>query len=154
MCTPLHTFAPLFSPGNGIRNEREEAMKKAGLVALAAAIFACALPPETWADGERGTKSEEADYARREAATPGLAEFRGGCGGPDGAMLVILILTLPITLPIFGLWKLGEWGVSLLTPPPAPKKDHPPTPTEPRRPGDPGTIPTSAAPSVSCPSLG
>lgn len=130
-------------------------MKKACLVALAGAIFACGLPGETWAQGERGTVSEAEKYAARESAASGLQEFRGGCPGPDGPMIVVLVLTLPIWLPIFGLYKLGEVTVkgigSLFETKPAPK-DHPPVPTEPRR-AEPGTKRISSAFSVS-PCLG
>ena len=104
-------------------------MKKAGLTVLAAAVFAFALPPQTWADGERATTSEASEYAAREARTPGLEQFRGGCGGPDGPMLVLLIVTLPISLPLFGLYKLGEWAVEgiglIFHPKPAPETPKP-----------------------------
>jgi hypothetical protein len=134
-------------------------MKKSGLVVMAAAIFACALPPEIWARGERGTPAERLAYAEREAAAQGLENFRAGCPGPDGPLLVILILTLPITLPIFGLYKLGEWtaqGVKSLfhgkpiPAPTAPRTDLPPVPTGPEKVKGPGTLHLSWVPQTSC----
>ena len=100
-------------------------MRKAVLVGLAASIFACGLPRDSWADGGQETPSEEADYARRELAAPELQDFRGG-HGPDGVVLVIGIILLPVWLPIFGLVKLGEWLIDLCTPEPPPKPTEEP----------------------------
>lgn len=59
-------------------------MKGVLAVALLVAVPAAALA------------GDEATYAAREAAAPGLAEFVGGCPGPDGLQLVLmLILAVP-----------------------------------------------------------
>lgn len=92
-------------------------MKKAVLVVLAASCFACGLPRDSWARDDQGTPSEEADYARREQASPELQDFRGG-HGPSGPFLVVAIILLPVWLPLFGLYKLGEWLFDLCTPDP------------------------------------
>ncbi|HXX93089.1 MAG TPA: hypothetical protein VEN81_05615 [Planctomycetota bacterium] len=125
-------------------------MKNPGLLALALAVFAFALPPETWAQEAVSAGPERGPYARREAQAPGLEEFRGGCPGPDGPVLVLLILTLPVTLPIYGLFKLGEVTVhgvrSLLggnphPPPSVPRSRRPVTPPRPESPTEGGSPP-------------
>lgn len=69
------------------------------LIALASAVLLYTLPVQAQ-DAPR--------YAQREAETPRLAEFRGGCPGPDAWMLVFLIPLAVVVLPFYGLYKGGE----------------------------------------------
>ena len=65
-------------------------------------------------------------YAQREAETPRLAEFKGGCPGPDPWMLVLLIPLAIVFLPFYGLYKGGEALHDWICPPYQKKKDAPP----------------------------
>lgn len=104
--------------------------QKAILGLMAAAIFGNAMPRPALAEGERATPAEEQGYAQREAATPGLDQFSGGCCVDIPWWIIPLILILaPIALPIYGLIKLGEATgdcvKSTFTSPPEPKPEAP-----------------------------
>lgn len=114
-------------------------MTRAGLVGLAMAILACGFPRETWAKDEAPKPPVRTDFARREADSPGLQDFRGGCPGPDGVTLVIALLLAPVVLPLYGLYALGEWIVSLCHP-----AEKPPSPAPPPK-KDPAWVPTPGA---------
>jgi hypothetical protein len=88
-------------------------MKRAGLVALSAIVVACGFPRETWAkDDPAKPRRGSSSYSDRERESHELEDFRGGCG-PDGTILILAIFLSPVLLPAFGLYKLGEWVVSL-----------------------------------------
>ena len=83
--------------------------QKAMLGLMAVAIFGYALPRPALAQGERATPVEERGYADREAATPGLDQFTGGCCHEIPWWIIpFIILLAPVALPIYGLIKLGE----------------------------------------------
>jgi len=111
-------------------------MRRAGLVTMAALIVACGFPRETWA----GDEPAKQNFARREAASPGLQDFRGGCPGPDGPTLVIALLLAPVVLPLYGLYLLGDWVVSLFS-----HDEKPERPRSVEPPKQPAWVPTPGA---------
>lgn len=80
------------------------------LIALASAVVLHTLPAPAPAQDPRL-------YAEREAETPRLAEFKGGCPGPDGWALLILIPLALVVLPFYGLYKGGEALAEWVCPP-------------------------------------
>ncbi len=75
------------------------------LVGLASAILLYTLPAPAWADGERGSAAESKRYAQREAETPQLDTFRGGCPGDMGPWLILLIPIALVVLPFYLLYE-------------------------------------------------
>ena len=71
---------------------------KPWLIGLASAVLFYTLPAPAQAQDSRR-------YAEREAETPGLAEFKGGCPGPSGWELLIMIPIALVLLPFYGLYK-------------------------------------------------
>jgi hypothetical protein len=112
--------------------------RKLVLVAMSLSTFALSLPRPVFADGKRGTKAEEERYATREAQAPGLDRFEGGgcCDIPWWAVPLI-VLSIPLALPIYGIMKLVE----LANPPsrPHPHRETAPKPV-------PDSVPVRPAP--------
>lgn len=111
-------------------------MRRAGLVTMAALIVACGFPRETWA----GDEARRTNYAKREAESQGLQDFRGGCPGPDGVTLVVALLLAPVILPLYGIYLGVEWFVGLFS--------HDEKPERPRTvapPKEPAWVPTPGA---------
>lgn len=75
------------------------------LVGLASSILLYTLPPApAWADGERGTAAEAQRYSQREAETPQLDTFKGGCHGVEPWMILLIPLAL-VALPFYLLYE-------------------------------------------------
>ena len=86
------------------------------LIGLASAVLLYTLPtPAQAQDAQR--------YAEREAASPGLAEFKGG-HGPDGWVIVLLLPLIIVALPFYGLYKGGEALHDWICPPYEKKKEE------------------------------
>lgn len=81
---------------------------KALLIGLASAVLFYSVPAQA---------QDPRRYAEREAETPGLAEFKGGCPGPDGWMLLLILPLGLVALPFYGLYKGGEALAYWLCPP-------------------------------------
>jgi hypothetical protein len=119
--------------------------RKPVLVAMTLSVFAVSLPRSVFADGERVTQAEMQGYAQRESQAPGLDQFKGGgCIDLPWWAVPLIILSLPVALPIYGIFKLGELvthlGPSHPKGEPAPKRALEPDPSGPGRPS-PSAIP-------------
>lgn len=88
-------------------------MTRVGLVMISGLLVACGFPGETWAGDEPSKPRLRTDFSQRESESRELQDFRGGCCTPDAVTIVIAILLSPVILPAFGLYKLGDWLVSL-----------------------------------------
>ena len=78
--------------------------RKVVAIGLALATITFVLPPEARANDEEDARF----YGALEARNPELGEFQGGCG-PNLSIIVIIILTLPISAPFAGIYLLVEW---------------------------------------------
>ena len=94
---------------------------KPWLIGLASAVLFYTLPAPAQAQDSRR-------YAEREAETPGLAEFKGGCPGPSGWELLIMIPIALVLLPFYGLYKGGEALHDWICPPYKKKEEKPSAP--------------------------
>jgi hypothetical protein len=94
---------------------------KPWLIGLASAVFLYAVPAPVQAQESRR-------YAEREAETPRLAEFKGGCPGPDGWTLLLMLPIILVVLPFYGLYKGGEALHDWICPPDQKKEEAPATP--------------------------
>jgi len=92
---------------------------KALLMGLASAVLLYTLPATAQAQDVRR-------YAEREAETPRLAEFRGGCHGPSGWGLLVMIPLALVILPFYLVYKAGEALHDWICPPVQKKKEPPP----------------------------
>jgi len=82
-------------------------------VALASCLLLASVARPALAGGERATRGEADRYAGREAATPVLADFQGGCMSSEMetfflVTLPIWIALLPVILLIYGVTTLCE----------------------------------------------
>ncbi|HEX7901297.1 MAG TPA: hypothetical protein VF950_26295 [Planctomycetota bacterium] len=86
---------------------------KAPLIGLACAVLLHTLPVQAQ-DAQR--------YGQREADTPRLAEFKGGCPGMDGWEVLLLLPLALVILPFYGIYKGGEALHDWICPPYVKKK--------------------------------
>ena len=94
-------------------------------VALASCLLLASVSHPAFADGDRATPGETERYAGREARTPVLADFQGGCMSEE--MMWFILITAPIWIALLPVILL-VYGVSTLCEPkdPAPPKLPPP----------------------------
>lgn len=91
---------------------------RSGLIGLASAVLLGSLAAPLQAQDVRR-------YAEREAETPGLADFKGGCHGPNGWALVLLVPLAIVALPFYLLYKGGEALYKWICPPYEKKEPDP-----------------------------
>jgi len=94
-------------------------------VALASCLLLASVARPALADGDRATRGEAEKYAGREATTPVLADFQGGCMSEE--LTIFFLATLPIWIALLPVILL-VYGVSVLCEPkvPPPAKLPPP----------------------------
>jgi hypothetical protein len=80
-------------------------------VALASCLLLASVARPALADGDRATRGESERYAGREAATPVLADFQGGCMSEE--MMWFILVTAPIWIALLPVILLA-YGVSTL----------------------------------------
>ena len=101
-------------------------MRKFLAAGMALAILAATASQPIWADDGEDARR----YGAREALTPELEDYRGGgCWTPGPVGMFLIIITLPVTLPILGIYLLGV-GISDCVESVRPPDSTPP-PTEP-----------------------
>ncbi len=82
-------------------------------VALASGLLLASVAQSALADGARATRGEAERYAGREARTPVLADFQGGCMTEEMMWFILMtapiwIALLPVILIVYGVSSLCE----------------------------------------------
>ena len=96
-------------------------------VALASCLLLASVAQPALADGERATRGESERYAGREARTPVLADFQGGCMSEE--LMWFFLITAPIWIALLPV-ILIIWGVSSLCESKDPEPPKLPPPAE------------------------